>query len=172
VRGNVDTRLRKLETDGLDAIVVAAAGLMRMSWEDRISDIIPPEICLPAVGQGALGVEMRSDDAAGQALFQPLTSPATQAAVTAERCFLAHLQGGCQVPIAAWAIAEEGRLWLRGLICDVDGLSLVRSERWGLLHAPQELGEALAEELLGRGGEVILRDIYGSTWASEAGNLP
>jgi hydroxymethylbilane synthase len=172
VRGNVDTRLRKLETDGLDGIVVAAAGLMRMGWEARISDIIPPEICLPAVGQGALGVELRCADEAAQALFQPLTSPATQAAVTAERSFLAHLQGGCQVPIAAWAIAEEGRLWLRGMICDVDGLTLVRSERWGLLHAPERLGEALAEELLRRGGDVILRDIYGSMRTSGTGNLP
>jgi hydroxymethylbilane synthase len=172
VRGNVDTRLRKLKADGLDGIVVAAAGLMRMGWEARISDIIPVEICLPAVGQGALGVEMRSDDGAAQALFQPLTCPATQAAVTAERSFLAHLQGGCQVPIAAWAIVEEGRLWLRGMICDVDGLTLVRGERWGLLHAPEALGEALAAELLRRGGDVILRDIYGSTRTSGMGNLP
>src|SRR5919109_4125026 len=88
IRGNVDTRLRKLETDGLDGIVVAAAGLVRMGWEARICDIIPPEICLPAVGQGALGVEMRNDDGQAQALFQPLTSHATQAAVTAERRFL------------------------------------------------------------------------------------
>ncbi|HSF29184.1 MAG TPA: hydroxymethylbilane synthase [Candidatus Tectomicrobia bacterium] len=172
VRGNVDTRLRKLEADGLDGIVVAAAGLMRMGWEARISDVIPPEICLPAVGQGALGVEMRSDDGAAQALFQPLTSPVTQAAVTAERSFLAHLQGGCQVPIAAWAIAEEGRLWLRGMICDVDGLTLLRGERWGSLQAPQPLGEALAEELLRRGGDAILRNIYGATRTFGTGNLP
>jgi hydroxymethylbilane synthase len=172
VRGNVDTRLRKLETDGLDGIVVAAAGLIRMEWEGRISDIIPPEICLPAVGQGALGVEMRCADEAAQALFQPLASPATEAAVAAERSFLAHLQGGCQVPIAAWAIAEEGRLWLRGMICDVDGLTLVRGERWGVPHAPEQLGEALAEELLRRGGDVILRDIHASTRTSGMGNLP
>jgi hydroxymethylbilane synthase len=172
VRGNVDTRLRKLETDGLDGIVVAAAGLMRLGWEARISDIIPPEICLPAVGQGALGVEMRRADEAAQALFEPLTSSATQAAITAERRFLAHLEGGCQVPIAAWANAEGDRLWLRGMICDVDGLTLVRGERWGLLHAPEQLGEALAAELLQRGGDVILRDIYGSTRTSGTGNLP
>jgi hydroxymethylbilane synthase len=172
VRGNVDTRLRKLETEGLDGIVVATAGLMRMRWEARVSDIIPPEICLPAVGQGALGVEMRCEDDAAQTLFQPLTSDATQAAVTAERSFLAHLHGGCQVPIAAWAIAEEGRLWLRGMICDIDGLTLLRGEQRGLLHAPEELGEALAEELLRRGGDAILRDIYSSTRTSAPGNLP
>jgi hydroxymethylbilane synthase len=172
IRGNVDTRLRKLETEGLDGIVVAAAGFMRMGWEARISDIIPPEICLPAVGQGALGVEMRRDDAEAQALFRALTSPATQAAVTAERSFLAHLQGGCQVPIAAWAIAEGDRLWLRGMISDADGLTLLRSERWGPLHTPESLGEALAGELLQRGGDVILRDIYGSTRTAEMGKLP
>jgi hydroxymethylbilane synthase len=169
LRGNVDTRLRKLETEGLDGIIVAAAGLLRMGWAARISDIIPPEICLPAVGQGALGVEMRRDDVEAQALFEPLTSPVTQATVTAERSFLAHLQGGCQVPIAAWAIAEEERLYLRGMISDMNGLTLLRGERWGGLHAPEQLGEDLAEALLRRGGDAILRDIYGSTAHSGAG---
>jgi hydroxymethylbilane synthase len=172
IRGNVDTRLRKLETDGLDGIVVAAAGLLRMGWEERISDIIPPEICLPAVGQGALGVEMRREDAVAQALFQPLTSATTQAAVTAERSYLAHLQGGCQVPIAAWATAEAGQLRLRGMICGADGVTMLRGERWGLLHAPEQLGKDLAEELLRRGGDVILRDIYGSARTSGTGKPP
>src|SRR5919109_4980968 len=113
MRGNVDTRLRKLETDALDGIVLAVAGLMRMGWQGRISDVIPPEISLPAVGQGALGVEMRSDDAEAPTLFQPLTCTGTQATVTAERSFLAHLQGGCQVPIAAWATVDDGQLRLR-----------------------------------------------------------
>jgi hydroxymethylbilane synthase len=169
VRGNVDTRLRKLETDGLDAIVVAAAGLVRMGWEGRISDIIPPEISLPAVGQGALGVEMRSDDEEAHTLFQPLTCTATQATVTAERTFLARLQGGCQVPIAAWATVDDSRLCLRGMISDIDGLTLLQGERWGLVHAPEQLGTVLAEELLQRGGEAILRDIYGSTRSSGVG---
>jgi hydroxymethylbilane synthase len=169
IRGNVDTRLRKLDADGLDGIVVAAAGLMRMGWEARISDIIPPEICLPAVGQGALGVEMRSDDVEAQALFQPLTSTATHAVVSAERSFLAHLQGGCQVPIAAWATAEGGRLWLRGMISTVDGLTLLRGDRWGALDKPEQLGEELAEELLRRGGDAILGDIYGSIRTPETG---
>jgi hydroxymethylbilane synthase len=172
VRGNVDTRLRKLETDGLDGIVVAAAGLRRMGWEGRISDIIPPEISLPAVGQGALGVEMRSDDEESQTLFQPLTCVETQAAVTAERSFLACLQGGCQVPIAAWAIVDDGRLCLRGMISDIDGLTLLQGERWGVLHAPEQVGVALAEELLQRGGEAILRNIYGSTHSSGVGKSP
>jgi hydroxymethylbilane synthase len=170
VRGNVDTRLRKLETDDLDGIVVAAAGLMRMGWEGRISDSIPPEICLPAVGQGALGVEMRSDDEEAHTLFQPLTCTATQAAVTAERSFLAHLQGGCQVPIAAWATVNNGRLWLRGMISDIDGLTLLQGERWGMLHAPEQVGVELAEELLRRGGDAILRDIYGTTRSSGVEN--
>jgi hydroxymethylbilane synthase len=172
VRGNVDTRLRKLETDGLDGIVVAAAGLRRMGWEGRISDIIPPEISLPAVGQGALGVEMRSEDDEAHTLFQPLTCVETQAAVTAERRFLACLQGGCQVPIAAWAIVDDGRLYLRGMISDIDGLTLLQGERWGVLHAPEQVGVALAEELLQRGGEAILRNIYGSTHSSGVGKSP
>jgi hydroxymethylbilane synthase len=172
LRGNVDTRLRKLETEGLDGIIVAAAGLMRMGWEARISEIIPPEICLPAVGQGALGVEMRRDNREAQALFRPLTSDVAQATVTAERSFLAHLQGGCQVPIAAWAVAEEERLYLRGMISDVNGLTLLRDVRWGVLNAPEQLGEDLAEALLRRGGDAILRDIYGSTSRSGAGTPP
>jgi hydroxymethylbilane synthase len=172
LRGNVDTRLRKLETEDLDGIIVAAAGLLRMGWEGRISDFIPPEICLPAVGQGALGVEMRCDDVEAQVLFEPLTSPVTQATVSAERSFLAHLQGGCQVPIAAWAIVEEERLYLRGMISDVNGLSLLRGERWGVLKAPEQLGEGLAEALLRRGGEGILRDIYGTTARFGVGKAP
>jgi hydroxymethylbilane synthase len=169
VRGNVDTRLRKLETDGLDGIVVAAAGLVRMGWEGRISDIIPPEISLPAVGQGALAVEMRSDDEEAHTLFQPLTCTATQATVTAERTFLARLQGGCQVPIAAWATVDDSRLCLRGMISDIDGFTLLKAERWGLVRAPEQVGMVLAEELLQRGGEAILRNIYGSTRSSGAG---
>jgi hydroxymethylbilane synthase len=169
VRGNVDTRLRKLETDGLDGIVVAAAGLMRLGWAGRISDIIPPEISLPAVGQGALGVEMRRDDQAALTLFQPLTCTATHAAVTAERTFLACLQGGCQVPIAAWATVDDNQLCLRGMISDIEGLALLQGQRWGLVDAPERLGAALAEELLQRGGEAILRDIYGSTRSSGVG---
>jgi hydroxymethylbilane synthase len=172
MRGNVDTRLRKLETEGLDAIVVAAAGLMRMGWAGRISDIIPPEISLPAVGQGALGIEMRSADEAAHALFQPLSCTATQAAVTAERSFLARLEGGCQVPIAAWATVEDDQLCLRGMVCDVDGLTLVKGERSGMLYAPKQVGMELAEELLRRGGEAILRHIYGSTRSSGVGNSP
>jgi hydroxymethylbilane synthase len=172
IRGNVDTRLRKLESEGLDGIVVAAAGLIRMGWEARISEIIPPEVCLPAVGQGVIGVEMRGDDAAAQALFQPLTSAATQAAVTAERRFLAHLQGGCQVPIAAWASVEGGKIFLRGVMSTLDGGTLLRGERWGALEAPERLGAELAEELLRRGGDAILQDIYGAARTSTPEERP
>jgi hydroxymethylbilane synthase len=169
IRGNVDTRLRKLETDGLDGIVVAVAGLLRMGWGGRISDIIPPEISLPAAGQGALGVEMRGDDAEAHTLFQPLTDAATQAAVSAERTFLARLRGGCQVPIAAWATVDGHRLCLRGMISDIDGVTLLHGQRWGPLDTPEELGAKLAEELLQHGGEAILRVIYGATRNSEVG---
>lgn len=162
LRGNVDTRLRKLYTEGLDAIVIAAAGLMRMGWEERISDIIPAEICLPAVGQGALGVEMRSDDDEAHRLFVPLTSQVIEATITAERSFLAHLQGGCQIPIAALAAVVGEQVWLRGMISSVDGRSLLRGERWGPVESPERLGAELAEDLLQRGGAAILRDVYGA----------
>jgi hydroxymethylbilane synthase len=159
IRGNVDTRLRKLADEGFDGIIVAAAGLIRMGWAERISDIIPTDICLPAVGQGALGVEMRADDDQAQALFTPLASQATEAAITAERSFLAHLQGGCQVPIAALATVEGEKLWLRGMLSSVDGLTVLRDERWGTLHTPARLGAELAEALVQRGGDAILRQI-------------
>ena len=172
IRGNVDTRLRKLEIEGLDGIVVAVAGLLRMGWGERISDIIPPEICLPAVGQGALGVEMRRDDREAHTLLQPLTSPVMQAAVSAERGFLAYLEGGCQVPIAAWATVEEDQLRLRGMISDLAGLTLLHDEQRGAIQAPEQLGRELAEALLRRGGEAILRDIYGASRAPQAGHHP
>jgi len=172
IRGNVDTRLRKLESEGLDGIVVAVAGLLRLGWADRISDIVPPEICLPAVGQGALGVEMRGDDQASRTLFQPLTSPAIQAAVTAERSFLARLEGGCQVPIAAWATLDGDELLLRGMISDIDGSTFLRADRRGAIQAPEQLGLVLAEDMLQRGGKAILRDIAGWPQKSGADNLP
>jgi hydroxymethylbilane synthase len=166
LRGNLDTRLRKLEAGNLDGIVVAAAGLLRMGWAGRISELIPPELCLPAVGQGALGVEMRRDDAAAQALFAPLGAPATQAAITAERCFLAHLQGSCQVPIAALATVDGEDLRLRGMIGSVDGCTVLRGERRGALATPERVGAALAEDLLQGGGDALLRGL------PRAGRLP
>jgi hydroxymethylbilane synthase len=172
IRGNVDTRLRKLESEGLDGIVVAVAGLIRLGWADRISDIIPPEICLPAVGQGALGVEMRGDDQRARTLFQPLTSPTVQAAITAERSFLAHLEGGCQVPIAAWSTVEGGELLLRGMLSDINGSSFLRADRRGAIQAPERLGLALAEELLQRGGKAVLQELSGWPQRSGADDLP
>ena len=145
---------------------------MRMGRDARISELIHPEVCLPAVGQGAIGVEMRSDDAAAQALFQPLTSAATQAAVSAERSFLAHLQGGCQVPIAAWASVEDGKLFLRGVMSTVDGGTLLRGERWGALEASERLGAELAGELLRHGGDAILQDLSGAVRTSPPEKRP
>ncbi|MGH8060166.1 MAG: hydroxymethylbilane synthase [Candidatus Entotheonellia bacterium] len=161
LRGNVDTRLRKLKTEGLDGIVIAAAGLERMGWGARISEIIPPDICIPAVGQGALGSEVRAADAAIEALLQPLACRTTEIAVRAERAFLERLQGGCQVPAAAFAHIEGGTIWLRGMLSSVDGASLLRGERYGSVETPDRVGVALAEALLSRGGEAILREIYG-----------
>jgi hydroxymethylbilane synthase len=172
IRGNVDTRLRKLATEGLDGIVVAAAGLLRLGWRDRITDFIPPEICLPAVGQGALGVEMRQDDQMAQALFAPFTGLSTQAAVVAERSFMARLEGGCQVPIAALATVDGDRMMLKGMISAVDGLPLLRGERWGRLEAPERLGVELAEDLLQRGATDILHQVYAATRLAGKVNPP
>jgi hydroxymethylbilane synthase len=172
IRGNVDTRVRKLATEGLDGIVVAAAGLLRLGWHDRITDVIPPDICLPAVGQGALGIEMRQDDQTAQALFAPFTALSTQAAVVAERSFLARLEGGCQVPIAALATVDGDRVMLRGMISAVDGLPLLRGERWGRLEAPERLGVELAEDLLQRGATDILHQVYAATRLAGEVNSP
>jgi hydroxymethylbilane synthase len=172
IRGNVDTRLRKLATEVLDGIVVAAAGLLRMGWHDRITDIIPAAICLPAVGQGALGVEMRRDDETAQALFAPLTARPTQAAVAAERGFLARLEGGCQVPIAALAKVDGDTIVLKGMISATDGFPLLQGERWGRIEAPERLGVELAEELLRRGATDILRQVYATARLAGEVNPP
>jgi hydroxymethylbilane synthase len=172
MRGNVDTRLRKLASEGLDGIVLAAAGLQRLGWHDRITDIIPPDICLPAVGQGALGVEMRNDDESAQTLFEPLTTPSTQAAVVAERSFLARLEGGCQVPIAALAKVDGDSIVLRGMISAVDGQPLLRGEHRGALDAPERLGIELAEQLLQRGATDILQQVSTTARLAREVNRP
>src|SRR5579885_1454004 len=156
IRGNLDTRLRKLETEGLDALVVAAAGLHRLGLVERISEVLPTAICLPAVGQGALAVQCRADDTATRALLAPLDDAATRAAVTAERALLAALGGGCKVPIAAYAEHREGQLWLDGLLAAPDGRRLVRDALAGSPDAPAALGRALAARLLAAGGAALL----------------
>ena len=187
LRGNLDTRIRKLGTEGLDAIVVAAAGVKRLGLMDRTTEFLPPEISLPAIGQGALGIEIRqpSTEAArftraeaqprsqkppGSArggaespepsmlrIMSALDHPDTHVAVLAERAFLRRLGGGCQVPFAAHARIMDNRIILRGLVATPDGKHLVTGERQGVRTEGELMGTALAEDLLSRGAAEILR---------------
>ncbi|MBW1980571.1 MAG: hydroxymethylbilane synthase [Deltaproteobacteria bacterium] len=161
LRGNVDTRLRKLETEGYDAIILAAAGLHRLGLQRVITEYLGPETMLPAVGQGALGIETRIDDAATNDMVQALVHQPTMAAVKAERSFLHRLQGGCQVPIGALALLENGRLALTGMVADLQGRRLIRRKLQGEVAEAELLGAQLATEILAGGGEEILKEIYG-----------
>ncbi|MCP4540210.1 MAG: hydroxymethylbilane synthase [Chloroflexi bacterium] len=156
LRGNVDTRLRKAESDQYDAVVLAAAGLMRMDQDDRITETLSPEMMLPAGGQGALAVEVRSDDEQTIFLAAPLNHPPTWTTVIAERAFLARLGGGCHVPIAAYAELKGNQLWLRALVGSPDGRTLVQGERRGTASQAEMLGRALAGELLEQGAAELL----------------
>ncbi|MFZ1830046.1 MAG: hydroxymethylbilane synthase [Candidatus Competibacteraceae bacterium] len=159
LRGNVGSRLAKLEAGEFDAIVLAAAGLKRLGLTERITLALEPEFSLPAMGQGAIGVECRLEDEQTRDLITVLDDPATHVRVTAERAFNARLQGGCQVPIAGYALLENGQIWLRGLVGAPDGSQIVAGELRGAVTAAAMLGAALAEELLGRGAEAILRRV-------------
>lgn len=172
LRGNLDTRLRKLDETDLSAIVVAAAGIARMGWTDRVTEFLPLQICLPAIGQGALGIECRDEDRATREIVSFLDDPTTRRAVAAERAFLERLEGGCQVPIGGHATIEEGTLRLEGLIASVDGKRLVRGVKAGDPQDAVALGTELGTQLLKEGGEEILREIYSAPperktpWAS------
>ncbi len=155
LRGNVDTRLRKLREGQYDAIILAAAGLRRLGLESAITELLDPTVMLPAVSQGALGIETRANDVAAE-LLAPLDHAPTRRAINAERAFLARIGGGCQVPIAAYAVLEGNTITLHGLIGARDGRT-VRSALLGTATEPATLGIALAEELLGRGGQALLQ---------------
>ncbi|MBI5477379.1 MAG: hydroxymethylbilane synthase [Deltaproteobacteria bacterium] len=159
LRGNVDTRLRKLDEGQYDAIVLAAAGLRRLGHGHRISETLSFEASLPAIGQGALGLECRADDAEVRAMVAPLDDPATATAVRCERAFLLRLQGGCQTPIAAHAVATGDRLAVAGLVGRVDGTEILRGQADGPAGDPEALGVRLAEDLLGRGAQRILDEM-------------
>jgi hydroxymethylbilane synthase len=163
LRGNLDTRLRKLREGEFDAVVLAAAGLKRMGWLEQVTEYLPSDVSLPAIGQGALGLEGRGDDAFVRGVVASLDDASTRTAVTAERALLERLEGGCQVPIAAHATLSEGRLRLEGLVASVDGRRLVRDSVEGPVAEARELGRRLAEQLLRQGGDAILNEIYGRT---------
>jgi len=160
LRGNLDTRLKKLERMNLDGIVLAMAGVKRLGLEARITQIIPAEISLPAIGQGALGIETRKGDREVEEQIYFLDDPESAIAVSAERAFLKRLGGGCQVPIAAFAKLVDSNLWIDGLVGTVDGRRLVRHHLEGSLEKAESLGTELAEILLGKGGREILEEVY------------
>lgn len=160
LRGNVGTRLAKLDNGDYDAIILAAAGLKRLELEERIRYALPPEQSLPAVGQGAVGIECRLNDVQTQALLAPLNDIDTATRVSAERAMNTRLEGGCQVPIGSYSELNGDEIWLRALVGKPDGTLIIRGERRGPRAKAAELGVSLAEELLERGAREILEDVY------------
>ena len=159
LRGNVDTRLRKLENEEYDAIILASAGLNRLGKTELVKYIIPAEIMCPAAGQGALAVEIREGDAATRELLGFLDDPAARAATTCERALLNRLGGGCQVPIGAFAETRNGTLHLESIVADPNGKKILRDSRDG--DDPVKLGTEAGAALLARGGDEILEAVYG-----------
>ena len=164
LRGNVDTRLRKLEAGEYDAIILAAAGLYRLGKTQLVRQVIPVEVMTPAAGQGALGIEIRRGDAAIRKHLAFLDDAAARATTTCERALLNKLGGGCQVPIGAFAEAGNGRIHLNGLVAHPDGSKILREIRDG--SDPEKLGSEVGETLLQRGGDDILEDVYGAGFAA------
>lgn len=158
IRGNIDTRLRKLKEENFDAIILAAAGLKRMGWtEETVTQFLPVDICLPAVGQGALGVECRSDDQEIITLLQQIHDQESAIPVEAERSFLAKIEGGCQVPVAAYARLETEGIYLTALVGTPDGKKIIKESMIG--SEPLALGEKLAEKLMAQGAVEILEKV-------------
>lgn len=167
IRGNIDSRIRKLEKEGLDAVVLAAAGLTRMGWQDQISASIPVDVCLPAVGQGALGIECRENDKQIRQLLAYYNDTETELTVRAERSFLGALNGGCQVPIGAYCVisdADQGnaggrQLVMTGMVGSPDGATMLKEVMQGT--NPEQLGRDVAAALIARGADRILAEIGG-----------
>ena len=162
MRGNVDTRLRKLDEGQYDAIVLAAAGLRRLGWAGRIAEILAPEIMCPAVGQGSLAIETRADGGQAMEACAWLNHPDTNAAITAERAVLEQLGGGCQVPVGAYAVVEDRAMHLRAIVASPDGKRVVRDQIRGAAADAGRLGAELGKRLLGSGAREILAEVYGA----------
>ncbi|MGB3400610.1 MAG: hydroxymethylbilane synthase [Candidatus Deferrimicrobiaceae bacterium] len=160
LRGNLDTRIRKMEEGRYDAIILAAAGLRRLGWEAKITEYIPEEMSLPAIGQGALGIEIRVDDPDTREAVSFLNDRDTAFAVRAERGFLKRLEGGCQVPIASYGRTEGDSIFLKGMVGRPDGSEIIRGSARGSTKDPEALGVSLAEQLLARGAKEILDEVY------------
>jgi hydroxymethylbilane synthase len=160
LRGNVDTRLRKVKEGDYDAIILAGAGLRRLGWGKSITEYIDPDVMLPAIGQGALGIETRIDDDETNELVAFFEHRETSIAVTAERALLGRLEGGCQVPIAAFGTVDDSVVKLTGLVASVDGKRIIKDEISGPVEGAEELGIQLAETLLKNGAHDILSELY------------
>jgi hydroxymethylbilane synthase len=159
IRGNLDTRLKKLESENFDALVLAAAGVKRLNLEHKITEYLDPEIMLPAVGQGALCIEIRKDDSTVGPLVASLEHAPTRAVVAGERAFLNRLEGGCQVPIAGHGRISEKQFAITGLVAEVDGSRVIKGEKSGPLDSAETIGIDLAEELLAGGADKILEQL-------------
>jgi hydroxymethylbilane synthase len=159
LRGNVDTRLRKVESGEYEAVVVSKAGLDRLGFSQRISEVLSPEVCMPAVGQGAIAVECRSKDREAEDLLAPLDDAETRAAIIAERALLGALHGGCQVPMGAWARVERGELVMDACVCSVDGAQCVKQHAAAPPEQAAQLGEHMARLLIEAGAQSILEEV-------------
>lgn len=160
LRGNVNTRLAKLDAGDYDAIILAAAGLKRLGFEDRITQSLDSTVSLPAIGQGAVGIECRTDDVEMNALLAPLTDVESTIRVSAERAMNERLNGGCQVPIAGYSEIRDGQLYMRGLVGEPDGSVIYRAEKTGAIEDAETIGREIAEELLASGAGKVLSDLY------------
>ncbi len=160
LRGNVGTRLSKLDQGDYDAVILASAGLIRLGLRERIASFIEPEISLPAAGQGAVGIECRVDDQEVHQLLAPLADATTTACVLAERAMNNRLQGGCQVPIGGYAVLRNNEIHLRALVGALDGSAIIRAEGRSAVENGEELGVQIAEQLLRQGADKILQSIY------------
>ena len=160
LRGNVNTRLAKLDNGDYDAVILAGAGLIRLDFESRIRNLIPVEFSLPAIGQGAIGIECRTSDEQVNQLLKPLHHDVTATCVLAERAMNNRLEGGCQVPIGGHAVLDGDALYLRGLVGSVDGKDIIRAELTGAIKDSEAIGTQVAETLLENGADKILKALY------------
>jgi len=160
LRGNVGTRLQKLDDGHFDAIILASAGLIRLDLAERITEMLATELCLPAIGQGAVGIECRRDDDEVNELLLAINDAATAIRVTAERALNHRLEGGCQVPIAGHAVLEDDQVYLRGLVGRIDGSEIISDEIRGPASDAEALGTRLADHLLSRCADAILKAVY------------
>jgi len=159
IRGNINTRMQKLDDSNWDGMLLASAGLLRMGWHERMTQVIDPKIILPAVGQGALGVEIRDDDEKMKELLAPFNDRETRQATTAERALLKHLEGGCQIPVGAWGRIDKNTLYVDAVVGSLDGSRTVRDNINGHPDNANKLGVELADKLLSKGADKILSEI-------------